>query len=268
MKITLYKVIRPGCDVGEVNELSSFSLASSTSGFTWTAPDEDAGFTLSMESVVYDVNNQTTGTCNSIDGLLEYDAEKLIKLTFKGDGVQCTGGGTNDITIKFVIHSSYHTGNIGAAIGDCMIGFPTSGDFWKSVDATSIYNTAYPGSTLVFESNLLLNVAMGFSQTFDVDNGGNCVELDIDANDDDIDNGNIEVEFTLPGVGEGNSFTYDPDLLVQEGQLMGGFPILAAILILTVLICCCFGCCAYYCCCRKKKGGRKGAVAPKPTNLS
>ena len=101
-----------------------------------------------------------------------------------------------------------------------MIGFPTSGDFWKSVDATSSFNQAYPGSTLVFESNLLLNVAMAFSQQFDVDDTGNCVELDIDANDDDIDNGNIEVEFTLPGVGEGNSFTYDPDLLVREGQLM------------------------------------------------
>ena len=276
MKWTLYKVIRSGC-TSTPEELSSFSLSSTSSGVSWTNTDE-SGFNLTIELTAHtpndDPNDNANGTCNTASALQDEYDDKYFKLTFTGENIQCNSNSTDPITIKFLAHSTYHTGNIASAIGDCLIGFPSSTDaFWESLEAQdSIFhnNANYPTSTATFSSDLLLNIGMVFSQQFEVTAGsGNCTELKIDANDDDIDNGNIEVEFTVPGVSfSTNHFVYDPDMVVKEGQLMGGFPILAAILILVVLICCCFGCCAYYCCCRKKKGGRKGAVAPKPTNLS
>ena len=274
----LYKVIRSGC-TSTPDELSFFSLSSTSSGVSWTNTDEN-GFNLTIGLTAHtpndDPSDNPNGTCNTASDLQDKYEDEYFKLTFTGENIQCDNSVYDpDITIKFLAHSTYHTGNIASAIGDCLIGFPSSTDaFWESIDAQDsiLTNVQYPTSTAVFSSDLLLNIGMVFSQQFlpDVnDVNQNCAELKIDANDDDIDNGNIEVEFTVPGVSHSTTFFYDPDMAVKEGQLMGGFPILAAILILVVLICCCFGCCAYYCCCRKKKGGaRKGAVAPKPAELA
>jgi len=105
------------------------------------------------------------------------------------------------------------------------------------------------------------------SQTFK-DTGGTCQDLKIDT-EDDFDNGKVYLDITFPGsINTNTQITYDPEIVIQEGQLSGGFPLIALIMILLVLILCFIGCCVYFCCCRKKKGKRGGNNQAKPADLA
>lgn len=189
-----------------------------------------------------------------------------FKMTIVGEGLKCADG-TEDITFVFTFSNPDYglelsAGDAFSLMFDCGATFP-SGEFFEEKSAEEVdenLNPGNPDSTREFVGDGLVKVSLELSQRYSEGlttptARADCGYVDIDAKSE---GDSISVSMTFKGV-EGDSLTYDPDFIVEDGQLkegvamlpvvIGGIVLLILLCVVLPIVCCC-------CCCGKSKNAQ------------